>query len=135
LELQTKGKNFKFCEKIASLDLNITGAGIIWKGELIAMFSKSNALPPSPERLKTMVLQTTLFWSIIKQNQDFFGQNRYFAIHSEKSDMLFFPLKANDYLSDDAVLAAQVLQPYDEYRLSHEILRLVSVYQNAASFE
>jgi hypothetical protein len=75
IQSSTNG-NFKFCKTIAFLDSNIVGTGMIWKGQLVAMFSKANALPPSPERFHGMLVQTSIIWSMIKQNEDFFWREQ-----------------------------------------------------------
>jgi hypothetical protein len=60
------------------------------------MYSIPNSLDPSPEKFEKLLFQTSIMWSMIKSNEGFFGKNRFFAVYSEKSDMLFFPIRTVD---------------------------------------
>ena len=126
--------NFDFCKEVVSSNPSIAGAKIIQNGELVAIYTRPNTLVPSPERFGKLLLQINIIWSMIKSNEDFFGKNNSFGIYSEKSDMLFFPIKGVDLIrkkksngsdngsSNYAILALQVLSPYDHEKLNQSIL-------------
>ena len=52
IQSATSSGNFKFYKTIAFLDTNIVGTGTIWNGQLVAMFSKANAIPAIPSAFR-----------------------------------------------------------------------------------
>ena len=105
------------CREIVDIQDNIVGAGIIESLVLVAIHVRPGVPLPKQEKFNLMFAQSEVMISIAKTNTDFFGYFRYIVSSFEKSDIMFFPLKARSG-NRDRILVIQVLRPCDHEKIS-----------------
>jgi hypothetical protein len=102
--------NFELCHGICQLHDSIIGAGVIDKAKLVAMSAKPGTPIPSEKEFGKLFLQTEIIASIMKMHSDFFGQQKFFTLSYEHSDLYFFVLSRYERTG---ILAVQIVQPYN----------------------
>ena len=108
------------------LHKTIVGAGVIEKAKFVAVHFKQNKPVPDKSTFRKLFLQTEIIAGMMRTNEDFFGESRFFSLSFDRFDLYFFLLSR---FAQNGVLVVQIVQPYNH----EEIVSKITKYLNQAA--
>ena len=96
------------CKAVSELHSSAEVVLVISKGKLAASHIKSGGPAPDEGEFRNMLSQLETVITMIKANEDKFGELRFVAIHYKYVDGLFFPIDHTD------TLIVGIMPPYDD---------------------